>query len=34
MGRLVPPDDIPRWIPGKLTLDSSGSRWRGVTLKG
>ena len=34
MGRLVPPDDIPRWIPGKLTLDSSGSRWPGVTLKG
>lgn len=34
MKRLVPPDDIPHWIPGELTLDSSGSGWEGVTLKG
>ena len=34
MKRLVPPDDIPQWIPGELTLDSSGCRWEGVTLKG
>ena len=34
MTRLVPPNDIPQWIPGELTLDSSGCRWEGVTLKG
>jgi AraC family transcriptional regulator len=33
MKRLVPPDDIPHWIPGELTLDSSGSGWNGMTLK-
>ena len=34
MTQLVPPDDIPRFIPGELTLDSSGRDWQGVTLKG
>lgn len=31
---LITPNGIPEWIPGETTLDSSGSGWRGLTLKG
>lgn len=31
---LVPPDKIPEWIPGVMTMDSSLHEWRGITLKG
>jgi AraC family transcriptional regulator len=34
MTALVPPDLIPKWIPGEKTADSSHLGWRGVTLKG
>lgn len=32
---LITPDDVPRWIPGELTLDSATAGWgEQVTLKG
>ena len=31
---LVPPDLIPNWIPGEMTVDSSHMSWSGLTLKG
>lgn len=31
---LITPDQVPRWIPGELTLDSAASDWDGVSLKG
>lgn len=31
---LVPPDKIPEWIPGVMTVDSSRNEWKGITLKG
>lgn len=34
MCRLIAPDEVPRWIPGQLTLDSTAARWGQVTLKG
>lgn len=34
MDDLITPDELPRWIPGRLTLDSSSLGWEGVTLKG
>lgn len=34
MTHLVPPAQIPRWIPGLLTLDSANEQWRDLTLKG
>ena len=34
MTALVPPDLIPRWIPGETTADSSHLGWDGLTLKG
>ena len=30
----ITPDEVPRWIPGRLTLDSSALGWDGVTVKG
>lgn len=33
-GTLVPPEQIPQWIPGSLTRDSSPLAWEGITLKG
>lgn len=34
MKELISPEDIPRWIPGDLTMDSSSRGWEGITLKG
>jgi AraC family transcriptional regulator len=34
MAELVSPDDLRKWIPGKLTLDSSACGWKSMTLKG
>ncbi|MDO8177848.1 MAG: AraC family transcriptional regulator [Undibacterium sp.] len=34
MKELISPEEIPRWIPGDLTLDSSSRGWEGITLKG
>lgn len=34
MGQLIAPDEIPRWIPGELTLDSAVAGWEQVTVKG
>ncbi len=34
MGQLIAPDEVPRWIPGELTLDSAASGWEQVTVKG
>lgn len=34
MSQLITPDEVPRWIPGELTLDSTNSGWDQVTLKG
>lgn len=31
---LVTPDRIPEWIPGTVTMDSSGRDWKGITMKG
>lgn len=31
---LVTPEQIPQWIPGSLTRDSSALAWEGITLKG
>ncbi len=34
MHSLISPDEVPRWIPGQLTLDSTPLGWEGVALKG
>lgn len=34
MKSLITPDEVPRWIPGTLTLDGGSLGWDGVTLKG
>jgi len=34
MNSLITPDEVPRWIPGRLTLDSGPLGWSGVSLKG
>lgn len=31
---LISPDGIPEWIPGTMTMDSSGCDWKGITMKG
>jgi AraC family transcriptional regulator len=31
---LITPDEVQRWIPGELTLDSAALAWEGLTLKG
>jgi AraC family transcriptional regulator len=31
---LVEPEQIPAWIPGKMTLDSKQQGWDGMTLRG
>jgi AraC family transcriptional regulator len=34
MSELITPEQIPQWIPGCLTRDSSPLAWEGITLKG
>jgi AraC family transcriptional regulator len=34
MGELITPDELPRWVPGELTLDSSQLGWDGVRIRG
>ena len=34
MSELIAPDDLPRWVPGILTLDSTPLGWEGVRLRG
>lgn len=34
MKSLITPDEVPQWIPGRLTLDSGALGWNGVSLKG
>jgi AraC family transcriptional regulator len=34
MAELITPDQVPRWIPGELTLDSTALAWDGIALKG
>jgi len=34
MERLITPDEVPNWIPGELTVDSSSQGWEELSLKG
>jgi AraC family transcriptional regulator len=34
MGEAISPEQLPRWVPGKLTLDSKPLGWRGMRLRG
>lgn len=34
MNALITPDEVPRWIPGRLTLDSTPLGWEETVLKG
>lgn len=34
MPELIPPEDLPRWVPGDLTNASDGLGWRNVALRG
>lgn len=34
VNNLITPDEVPRWIPGKLTMDSSALGWSNLALKG
>lgn len=34
MKSLITPEEVPRWIPGRLTQDSGPLGWNGVSLKG
>lgn len=34
MERLITPDEVPNWIPGELTIDSSLQDWDELSLKG
>jgi AraC family transcriptional regulator len=34
MNSLITPDEVPRWIPGRLTLDSTPLGWEEAILKG
>lgn len=34
MADLITPDDLPRWVPGELTLDTHAMDWDGVRLRG
>lgn len=33
MSELITPDELPRWVPGELTLDSTPLGWEGVRLR-
>lgn len=34
MSELITPDELPRWVPGELTVDSAPLGWDGVRLRG
>jgi AraC family transcriptional regulator len=34
MSELITPDELPRWVPGELTMDSAPLGWKGVRLRG
>ena len=34
MKNLIPPEKLPQWIPGELTIDSTQLSWEGMVLKG
>ena len=34
MGDLVTPDDLPNWVPGEVTVDSSPLEWQGARVRG
>lgn len=34
MEHLITPDEVPHWIPGELTVDSSSQDWEELSLKG
>jgi AraC family transcriptional regulator len=34
MSDLITPDDLPRWVPGKTTVDSVRLGWEGVRTRG
>jgi AraC family transcriptional regulator len=34
MSELIKPDELPRWVPGELTLDSAPLGWDGVRIRG
>ncbi len=31
---LIAPEDLPRWVPGRVLLDSAGLGWKGVEMRG
>ena len=34
MGDLVTPDDLPKWVPGEVTVDSAPLGWQGLRVRG
>jgi len=34
MSELITPDELPRWVPGRLTMDSAPLGWDGLRLRG
>ena len=34
MSELITPDELPRWVPGELTMDSAPLGWDGVRIRG
>ena len=34
MGDLVTPDDLAKWIPGEVTVDSAPLGWQGLRVRG
>ena len=34
MNELISPDELPRWVPGEVTLDSASLGWDGVRVRG
>lgn len=34
MSRMITPDELPRWVPGELTIDTAPLGWDGVRLRG
>jgi AraC family transcriptional regulator len=34
VSELITPDELPRWVPGELTMDSAPLGWDGVRIRG